>query len=76
MSNVVLGLQGGRSNGAEPTFDSQPMQPGMHLRWTVSPELGLPQGCFWLCRRVATPGETQIQPPAIAGQFTPPVSGS
>ena len=64
MPNIVLGLQGGQANGTEPTFDAQPMQPGTHLRWSFAPELGFPPGGFWLCRRVATPGEQQIPLPS------------
>jgi hypothetical protein len=52
--NIVLGLQGGIANGSEPTFDGQPMQPGIHLRWSFLPELGFPQRGFWLCRRVGS----------------------
>lgn len=73
MQNVVLGMQGGRAEGAEETFDGQPMQPGIHLRWSFRPELGFPPGGFWLCRRVATPGERQIPVPAMPRRSAPPV---
>jgi hypothetical protein len=67
--DVVLGLQGGIANGSEATFDGQPMQPGVHLRWGFSPELGFPPGGFWLCRRIANEGENGIPPPQFAGQM-------
>src|SRR5689334_12452980 len=64
MSNAeILGLQGARATGAEPTFDDQPMQAGTHLRWAFAPELGFPPGGFQLCRRVARPDDTRIRPP-------------
>ena len=72
MPNIVLGLQGGKADGTESTFDGQPMQPGTHLRWSFAPELGFPPGGFWLCRRVATPSEQQIPLPSRlqAASFT------
>src|SRR6478672_11265595 len=64
MSNAeILGLQGARATGAEPTFDDQPMQAGTHLRWAFAPELGFPPGGFQLCRRVARPDDPPIRPP-------------
>lgn len=71
MKNVALGMQGGIANGNEETFDGQPMQPGIHLRWSFTPELGFPPGAFWLCRRVAIPGEQQIPPPGTAQRTSP-----
>jgi len=62
--NIVLGLQGGRTDGTELTFDGQAMQPGTHLRWSFAPELGFPPGGFWLCRRIAKPGDQQIPLPS------------
>jgi hypothetical protein len=53
MPNTMLGLQGGRATGSEQTFDDQPMQAGVHLRWSFATELGFPPGGFRLCRRVA-----------------------
>ena len=68
MQNVVLGLQGGRADGTESTFDSQPMQVGTHLRWAFAPELGFPQNGFRLCRRVTQPNARQNSTPcSIAG---------
>jgi hypothetical protein len=75
MPNVVLGLQGGRANGTEQTFDGQPMQRGTHLRWAFPPELGFPPYGFRLCRRVAQPGATQIPLP-FPLQAVDPVSGA
>lgn len=66
MANIVLGLQGGIANGSEATFDGQPMQPDVHLRWSFLPELGFPPGGFWLCRRAAKEGEKRIPPPPVA----------
>jgi hypothetical protein len=68
MANIVLGLQGGIADGSETTFDGQPMQPGVHLRWGFAPELGFPPGGFWLCRRIAEDGEQEIPPPPSATQ--------
>jgi hypothetical protein len=65
----VLALQGGIADGSEPTFDGQPMQKGVHLRWSFLPALGFPPGGFWLCRREAQPGEKQIPPPPGASQL-------
>jgi hypothetical protein len=73
MQNIVLGMQGGRADGTEETFDGQPMQPGVHLRWSFRPELGFPAGGFWLCRRMATPGERLIPVPAMPQRSDPPV---
>ena len=53
MANYVLGLQAGIASGHEPTFDGQPMQAGVHLRWSFVAALGFPPGGFWLCRRHA-----------------------
>ncbi len=73
MPNVVLGLQGGVATGSEPTFDGQPMQSGIQLRWGFAPELGFPQNGFWLCRRVAQAGEKSIPTPVqIASSTTVP----
>jgi hypothetical protein len=75
MPNVVLGLQGGVATGSETTFDGQPMQSGLHLRWSFAPELGFPQNGFRLCRRVAQAGETKIPTPSglqIASPATVP----
>ena len=74
MPNIVLGLQGGSADGTEPTFDGQPMQPGVHLRWGFAPELGFPSYGFWLCRRVAQAGEQQIPLPTRL-QFIDPDTG-
>jgi hypothetical protein len=78
VANIVLGLQGGVADGSEPTFDGQPMQPGVHLRWGFAPELGFPPGGFWLCRRIAKDDEKRIPPPpaiqkAIDQQTNPTV---
>lgn len=72
MVNVVLGLQGAIADGSEPTFDGQPMQSGIHLRWSFLPELGFPPGGFWLCRRVAKKGERRIPPPSHLGATRKP----
>lgn len=64
MANALLGLQAAIANGSEPSFDGQPMQVGIHLRWSFLPELGFPPGGFWLCRRVAQKGERRIAPPS------------
>jgi hypothetical protein len=64
---VLLGLQGAVANGAEPTFDAQRMEPGVHLRWGFARELGFPPGGFWLYRRVGPPGETVVTPPRELG---------
>lgn len=64
MASVVLGLQGGIARGPEPTFDGQPMQPGIHLRWSFLPELGFPPGAFWLCRRVVKKRGQRVPPPS------------
>jgi hypothetical protein len=74
VQNIVLGMQGGRASGSEQTFDGQAMQPGIHLRWSFTPELGFPPGGFWLCRRVAQPGEQQIPLPGMAQRTTPPMN--
>jgi len=66
LSNIVLALQGGVANGSEATFDGQPMQKGVHLRWSFLAALGFPPGGFWLCRRLAKQGEEQIPPPPAA----------
>ncbi len=52
------------------SFDGQPVQVGVHLRWSFAPELGFPPGCFWLSRRVATgdvAGKPIAPPAAVAG---------
>lgn len=67
MANIVLGLQGGIASGSEPTFDGQPMQPGIHLRWSFRAALGFPPGGFWLCRRAAKRGERRIPSPPLQG---------
>ena len=64
----VLGLQAAVADGSEPTFDGQPMQVGMHLRWAFAPELGFPPGAFWLCRRPLRQSD--------CGPDTPPVAVS
>ena len=66
MANIVLALQGGAANGSEPTFDGQPMQKGVHLRWSFLAALGFPPGGFWLCRRAAKQGE-EAHPAAAFG---------
>jgi hypothetical protein len=71
MPNVVLGLQGGSASGSEPTFDGQPIQPGIHLRWAFALELGFPQQGFRICRRVVQPGEKQIPLPVHLSAATP-----
>jgi hypothetical protein len=73
MPNVILGLQAGQMDGSEQTFDGQPMQPGTHLRWGFSPELGFPPGGFWLCRRIVGTGDENA-PPVMASRFAPPGS--
>lgn len=67
MANIVLGLQGGMASGSEPSFDGQPTQPGVHLRWSFLAALGFPPGGFWLCRRAAREGEERIPPPPLEG---------
>jgi hypothetical protein len=69
LGNIVLALQGGVANGSEPTFDGQPMQKGVHLRWSFLAALGFPPGGFWLCRRAAIKGEKSIPPPPSATQL-------
>jgi hypothetical protein len=69
LANIVLALQGGVANGSEPTFDGQPMQNGVHLRWSFLAALGFPPGGFWLCRRAAVKGEKIIPPPPSAAQL-------
>ena len=64
MPNYVLGLQAGVATGHEPTFDGQPMQAGVHLRWSFIAALGFPPGGFWLCRRLAT-DEKRIPVPQL-----------
>jgi hypothetical protein len=59
MANIVLALQGGVAAGTEETFDAQPMQKGVHLRWSFLAAFGLPPGGFWLCRRALKDGEKQ-----------------
>jgi hypothetical protein len=71
MQNIVLGMQGARTNGNQETFDGQAMQPGIHLRWSFTPELGFPPGDFWLCRRIAQPGEQRIPLPGMPQRTTP-----
>jgi hypothetical protein len=68
MGLQVLGLQAARAKGSEKTFDGQAMQPGTHLRWSFTPQLGFPPGAFWLLRRIAQPGEGQIPPPDAVRQ--------
>jgi hypothetical protein len=65
LANIVLALQGGVANGSEATFDGQPMENGVHLRWSFLAALGFPPGGFWLCRREAKEGEKQIPPPPL-----------
>lgn len=80
MAQIVLGLQGGIANGSESTFDGQPMQPGVHLRWSFLAALGFPPGGFWLCRRALGKGERQFPPPPTQGcgegQSSPTASSS
>jgi hypothetical protein len=66
VANIVLALQGGVANGSEATFDGQPMEEGVHLRWSFLAALGFPPGGFWLCRREAKEGDKQIPPPPSA----------
>jgi hypothetical protein len=69
LANIVLGLQGGVANGSEATFDGQPMEKGVHLRWSFLAALGFPPGGFWLCRRAAKEGEKRVPPPPlVAGE--------
>ena len=76
MANVVLGLQAGIAEGAEATFDGQPMQRGTHLRWSFASELGFPSGAFWLLRRIATEGERGVDPPGGIHNPDPGATGS
>lgn len=76
MANIVLGLQGGVANGTEETFDGQPMQKGVHLRWSFLAALGFPPGGFWLCRRAAKEGEKQIPPPPSAASLLTTAAGA
>jgi hypothetical protein len=69
LANIVLALQGGVANGSEATFDGQPMEKGVHLRWSFLAALGFPPGGFWLCRREAKQGEKQIPPPPSAASL-------
>jgi hypothetical protein len=73
--SIVLAMQGGAANGSEATFDGQPMQKGVHLRWTFLAALGFPPGGFWLCRRAAKPGEQRIPPPPSAAQAQAEAAG-
>jgi hypothetical protein len=73
MRSTFLGLQGGRANGGEPTFDGQPMQEGMHLRWAFTPQFGFPPGAFLLYRRPAQSGTGSFSPPQEALQSESPV---
>ena len=71
----VLGLQAAVADGSEPTFDGQPMQPGIHLRWSFAPELGFPAADFWLARREASGDEAgPIEPPVAVSEATSPPS--
>jgi hypothetical protein len=36
MQIIGLGMQGGRADRTEATSDVQPMQPGVHLRWSFA----------------------------------------
>jgi hypothetical protein len=76
VANIVLALQGGAANGSEPTFDGQPMQKGVHLRWSFLAALGFPPGGFWLCRRAAKEGEKRIPPPPSATQLQAVAAGT
>lgn len=76
MANIVLALQGGVANGTEPTFDGQPMQKGVHLRWSFLAALGFPPGGFWLCRRAAKKGEKRIPPPPSVTQLQAAAAGT
>lgn len=74
MNTYLLGIRGAIASGSEPTFDGQPMQPGIHLRWGFAPELGFPPYGFQLCRKEAGQGERHITPPQhiwITGSSTP-----
>lgn len=68
MGLQVLALQAARASGAEPTFDGQAMQAGVHLRWSFVPQLGFPPGAFWLLRRIGSDGEKRIVPPIAVQQ--------
>ena len=68
MGLQVLALQAARASGAEPTFDGQAMQAGMHVRWSFTPQLGFPPGAFWLLRRVGSDDEKRIVPPIAVQQ--------
>jgi hypothetical protein len=63
VANYVLGLQAGVANGNEATFDGQPMEAGVHLRWSFVAALGFPPGGFWLCRRLSTNSDDKRIPP-------------
>jgi hypothetical protein len=76
VANIVFALQGGVANGTEATFDGQPMQKGVHLRWSFLAALGFPPGGFWLCRREAKQGEKQIPPPPSASSLRTSAAGT
>lgn len=76
MHSTFLGLQGGRANGSEPTFDGQPMQEGMHLRWAFTPEFGFPPGAFFLYRRAAQSDPAGFVAPQEAMQSESPGAAS
>ena len=61
---------------SEPTFDGQPMQKGVHLRWSFLAALGFPPGGFWLCRRAAVKGEKRIPPPPTGIELAAPRSSA
>jgi hypothetical protein len=69
----IVGLQGAFASGQEETFDGQPMQRGLHLRWGFAPELGFPPGGFWLCRKKSDPArefvrEGRLGPPQLLNE--------
>jgi hypothetical protein len=63
--NYVLGLQAGVATGHEHTFDGQPIEAGVHLRWSFVAALGFPPGGFWLCRRKASGSDSKRIPPPV-----------
>jgi hypothetical protein len=75
LANIVLALQGGVANGSEATFDGQPMEKGVHLRWSFLAALGFPPGGFWLCRREAKEDEKQIPPPPSVANLRTSAAG-
>jgi hypothetical protein len=72
MSQIILGLQAAIASGSEMTFDGQPMEAGIHLKWTFSAELGFPPGGFRLCRKIEEP----VVPPQGCKEFANPLINS